>query len=180
MLLFKNSFLQLLFSVSLITISILIISRNTFVNTSVANQTYIADEKAPAFTVETLDGKSISLRDFKGKVVYISFWASWCSPCINGFKKYADLRQKLSDIGVVLLNVSIDKTETAWHQGLTTIPSLGIQTFAKQSKAQLMQEYELGSIPAYYIVNKKGNFAYLSSKPDRDIVEEFRKIVEME
>ena len=138
------------------------------------------DEKAPDFVVETLEGEQVALSDFKGKVVYISFWASWCKPCISGFNKYADLRQKVQDLGVVMLNVSIDKTEAAWHRGLKTIPDLGIQAFAKQDKTQLMHDYELGSIPAYYIVNKKGNFAYLSYDPNRDIVEEFRKILNEE
>ncbi|MEL6925672.1 MAG: TlpA disulfide reductase family protein [Bacteroidota bacterium] len=144
----------------------------------VSNNTITEPETAPDFVVKTLEGEELALSDLRGKVVYISFWASWCAPCIAGFRKYEKLRRQLAEVGVVLLNVSIDKTEEAWLNGLVSIPPVGIQAFAKQDKTQLMQHYELGSIPAYYIVNKKGSLVYLSSRPDRNIVEEFKNWVE--
>ena len=43
-------------------------------------------ETAPDFTLKDLEGKDVSLKDFKGKVVFINFWATWCSPCKKSFQ----------------------------------------------------------------------------------------------
>ena len=141
------------------------------------NQPSIGEEIAADFTVVTTAGEIISLSDYRGKVVYISFWASWCGPCIKGFIKYESMRKNLENMGVVLLNVSIDKTETKWKTSLARVPIVGINTFANQNIDELKRNYQLSSIPAYFIVNKKGKFAYLSEKPNRNIMDEFRKII---
>ncbi len=122
-------------------------------------------------------GSLVSLQDYKGKVVYISFWASWCKPCIAGFKKSADVRKKLQDMGVVLINISIDKKEEAWRDAMIRHNPLGINTWAI-SLQDLAKDYDISAIPLYHIINKQGKFAYLSDGGSRDIVEEFRTLVQ--
>ena len=80
-------------------------------------------------------------------------------------------------MGVVLLNVSIDKKEEAWRDAMIRHNPLGINTWAI-SLNDLSKDYDISAIPLYHIVSKQGKFAYLSDKGGRDIVEEFRILVE--
>ncbi len=136
-------------------------------------------ENISAEDIDMIDkaGNLISLTDYQGKVVYVSFWASWCKPCIAGFKKSKDIRQRLQDMGVVLINISIDKEEEAWRDAMIRYNPLGVNTWAI-SLQDLAKNYDISSIPLYHIINKQGKFAYLSDQQSRDIVDEFRFLVE--
>ncbi len=135
-------------------------------------------ENISAGDIDMIDkmGNLVSLTDYNGKVVYLSFWASWCKPCIAGFKKSKDIRQKLQDMGVVLVNISIDKEEEAWRDAMIRHNPLGVNTWAI-SLQDLAKDYDISAIPLYHIINKQGKFAYLSDQESRDIVDEFRTLV---
>jgi peroxiredoxin len=63
---------------------------------------------APAFTLQDLDGKSISLSDFHGQVVLLNFWAVWCSPCLVEMPMFEARYQSLKDDGFIVLGVNFD------------------------------------------------------------------------
>lgn len=131
---------------------------------------------APNFSAVDTKGKTRSLREFKGKVVYVSFWATWCKPCLMGFKKTQFVRQQLEDLGVVLINISVDQSESTWRRTMMRVPMPGINLLANPNDQEIKKNYELTKLPAYYIIGKDGNMAYL---PDgtRDILAEFEKMV---
>jgi thiol-disulfide isomerase/thioredoxin len=64
---------------------------------------------APAFVVETLDGRDVSLNDFENKIVLLDFWASWCKPCFEMMPKLQELYDAYSDKDFVVLGISIDE-----------------------------------------------------------------------
>jgi len=68
--------------------------------------------KAPDFEVKTVDGKTVKLSDFRGKVVVIDFWATWCGPCVRGMPVSAEVIAEYGD-RVVFLPVDVDERETA-------------------------------------------------------------------
>lgn len=64
-------------------------------------------QPAPAVTLTDLNGKSVDLHDYKGKIVLLNFWATWCTPCIAEFPQFVRLAQAMPD-DLVILAVSID------------------------------------------------------------------------
>ena len=65
---------------------------------------------APLFTLPNLDGDDVSLAEYRGSVVILDFWATWCMPCTKTFPELHALQQAYADRGVVLLVVSLDKS----------------------------------------------------------------------
>jgi peroxiredoxin len=61
---------------------------------------------APDFTLKTVDGASVSLSDYKGKVVLLNFWATWCPPCVRETPRLVRVAEKYKDQGLVVLGVN--------------------------------------------------------------------------
>src|ERR1700674_696552 len=66
-------------------------------------------QRAPDFTLKDLDGKDVSLSQFKGKVVLINFWATWCDPCYIEIPWLIEMQQKYSGKGFTILGVVLDE-----------------------------------------------------------------------
>ncbi len=64
---------------------------------------------APAWTLQDLNGKPVSSSDFKGKVVLIDFWATWCGPCRTEIPRYVEMQKKYAEKGLVVIGVSLDQ-----------------------------------------------------------------------
>ena len=150
--------------------------------TEKVKQTYGSDlnattsTPAPLLEAITADGRKEALQDYQGQVVYISFWASWCKPCLKNFRNNENKRKELQDLGVVLYNVSIDDNKEAFLGALERQDILGVNVLALDTDKTKI-EYNLTSIPAYYIIDKNGKFTFLSDDTSRDIVDEFREKV---
>lgn len=74
----------------------------------------IGDQKpvqAPDFTLSALDGKKVSLKDFKGKAVFLNFWATWCPPCTIEMPSMESLHKRFKDKGLVVIAVNSEEDE---------------------------------------------------------------------
>lgn len=136
----------------------------------------VQDQTAPNFKFTTSNGQEGQLQDYKGKVVYMSIWASWCKPCIANFKKYDQIRAELENMGVILMNVSIDEKESDWMKAVQKLNPRGLNV-RPRDLAIMRHEYEIASVPLYNIINKKGSYVFLSEDGGRDILSEFNTFV---
>ena len=67
------------------------------------------DLPEPELTLKDLDGKNVSLSDYKGKVVLVNFWATWCEPCRVEIPWLIEMQKKYGDKGFVLLGIALDE-----------------------------------------------------------------------
>lgn len=77
----------------------------------------VAGKRAQDFALD-LSGKPVRLSDFRGKVVVLNFWATWCPPCVDEMPSLVHLQQRLKDKGVTVLAVSVDVDEGAYRRFL--------------------------------------------------------------
>ena len=113
-------------------------------------------QPAPAFTLDDLQGRSVSLSDFKGQAVFLDFWASWCGPCIEDLPHLAKIKQRARDQKVVFLNISLDPADE-WHQAVEEHGLTGVHVHAPGGwQAAVAQLYQVRGIPSYFLVGPDG------------------------
>jgi len=124
-------------------------------------------KKAIDFEFVTIEGEKKRLSDYKGKVVYLDFWASWCGPCRQQMPAAKEIKKHFEGQDVVFLYVSIDDKEEAWKQGITNMGVEGVQTRSGGWGGSIPKLYNVSSIPAYFLIDKKGNFAARPPRPSQ-------------
>ncbi|MBL7891462.1 MAG: redoxin family protein, partial [Bacteroidia bacterium] len=124
-------------------------------------ETVKSNDKLPVNTFRSMNGKEVNLSDFKGKVVYVDFWASWCGPCRQQFPFSKELHEKLSDKQkkeVVFLYISIDDNEDAWKNAVKQLQLTGEQALSPGGwNSPAAKQFQISSIPRYMLIDKKGN-----------------------
>jgi thiol-disulfide isomerase/thioredoxin len=150
-----------------------------FINAEVKKEekksaTVIAGQKpAPAgFTAKTLQGKTVSLDDFKGKVIYIDFWASWCGPCRQQFPFAKQLQAKFTakeKKKIEFLYISIDENEESWRSAIEKLEIHGFHTISPGNwNSEACKFFKISSIPRYMLIDKTGNIADENAKRPGD------------
>ena len=115
---------------------------------------------APDFTLKDMDGKQFSLKDYRGKVVMLNFWATWCPPCRREMPSMERLHQKLKgkDFVVLALNQMEDGDRVFTFSG-----DLGIDlTFPIlfDNDSSVSRAYGVMGLPTTYLIDKQGNMRF--------------------
>jgi cytochrome c biogenesis protein CcmG, thiol:disulfide interchange protein DsbE len=121
-----------------------------------------AGNKAPNFSlgvIKNTPAKKISLADYKGKVVYVDFWASWCGPCQRSFPVLDKIRTKYKNQGFEVLAINMDEKVEDANGFLDKYPvSFPI---AHDPVGKVGDLYQLKGMPSGYIVDRSGVVNYV-------------------
>ena len=112
---------------------------------------------APAFKLSARGGKSIDLAQFRGQVVMINFWATWCGPCRQEMPLLEDIYKKYKPMGFTMLAVNVEpdsKAAEAWLGKLAKPVSFPV-AFDVDSKVS--KAYKVAGMPSTVFVDRKGN-----------------------
>ncbi|MCH2045199.1 MAG: TlpA family protein disulfide reductase [Saprospiraceae bacterium] len=114
-------------------------------------------EEAPQFSEKTPDGKDLALKDFRGKVVLIDFWASWCGPCRKENPNVVRLYNKYKDKGFDILGVSLDKNKERWLAAIEKDQlTWSHVSDLKGWNCAVAKQYGVRGIPFTVLVDKEG------------------------
>ena len=123
-------------------------------------------KKAPDFTLTDIDGNKVSLSDFRGKVVYLDFWASWCGPCMREVPHAKSLKEKLAQQDdLIFLYVSIDTDEQAWRNTVAEHDIKGVHLNVSGTRESAPLLYNVKGVPTFYIIGRDGNI--FDNRPPR-------------
>lgn len=121
---------------------------------------------APNFTLKSSKGNVVSLNNFKGKVVYIDFWASWCGPCKLEIPHTKKLQDSLSNKEIVFLYISIDEDSKAWIETISKEKLEGIHLRVNGWNDSVAKDYAIKGVPSYFIIGRNGKiFNKNASRP---------------
>ncbi len=96
------------------------------------------------------------LKKFKGKVVYVDFWATWCGPCKSGIKRIAPLKEEMKDDNVVFLYITNQSSpEDTWENSIANIKGEHYRVSSDEWN-YLADKFSISGIPHYTLVNKNG------------------------
>jgi cytochrome c biogenesis protein CcmG/thiol:disulfide interchange protein DsbE len=114
--------------------------------------------EAPDFELPSVDGKQIKLSDFKGKVVFLNFWATWCPPCRREIPAFIDLIKKYGNDGFIVLGVAVDPREfTQIDKVKPFVKQMGMNYPVVYDTKGISQMYGgIRSIPTTFVINRQG------------------------
>jgi peroxiredoxin len=110
---------------------------------------------APDFTLNAQSGKQVELTQFKGQVVMLNFWASWCGPCRQEMPLLDSIYKKYNKLGFTMIGVNVEPDSKAANDWLKHTPVSFPILYDTQSKVSTL--YGVSGMPSTVIVDRKGN-----------------------
>jgi cytochrome c biogenesis protein CcmG/thiol:disulfide interchange protein DsbE len=124
------------------------------VRVSVEHRVAVVGEQAPAFSIQTDDGRTVSRDDPGRKLLIVNFWATWCPPCIAEMPSLNALARELKDRGVVVVGVSIDEQEEPYRRFIEKMQPQFLTS--RDAQGDLAGEFGTLKIPETYIIGPDG------------------------
>jgi peroxiredoxin len=136
-------------------------------------------KKAPDFALKDSDGKTVKLSDYKGKVVVLNFWATWCGPCKVEIPWFIEFEQKFKDRGFAVLGVSMD--EDGWETVKPYIAARKINYRILLGDDPVSNLYGgVESLPTTFVIDRDGRVAsvHIGLVPRTDYQNEIMHLLE--
>lgn len=135
----------------------------------------VVGNTAPDFTQNDTSGAPVSLATYRGKVVMIDFWASWCGPCISALPTVKSIWQKYRDQDFVLISVSLDYNLESWRRFIreNNLDWVHISDGRYWNNAVAVQ-YDVNAIPAVFLIDRKGKIRVIRNYVDHAFEQEIQ------
>jgi thiol-disulfide isomerase/thioredoxin len=115
---------------------------------------------APSFEALDWQNMSVSSSQLRGKVVYLNFWATWCSACIRKMEILDQSEPEFALKGIEIVNISLDENREQWRSALLERGFKGRHLLSTAGPGRnLAQLFGVEAVPQYFIIDRKGNFA---------------------
>jgi len=114
----------------------------------------VAAEPAHDFSLQGEKG-SVSLSQYKGQVVYLDFWASWCGPCRQSFPWMNEMQQRYGAKGFKVIAINLDKEKALRDKFLEAVPAKF--TIAYDPDGKVAEQYRVQGMPSSYLIDRNGN-----------------------
>ena len=111
---------------------------------------------APNFRLNTLDGKTLTLDSFAGKVVLIDFWATWCGPCVKALPHIKEIARKFDGQPLVILSISFDNDDAKWKDFVGKNQMTWFQARDGEFTGPLASLFDVDAIPATFTIDAEG------------------------
>jgi peroxiredoxin len=132
---------------------------------------------ATDFALQDLNGNTVRLADYRGKVVLLDFWATWCPPCRASIPGIEKIYKTYKDKGLVVLAVSLD--DGGWEAVKSFIAENGITYTVLKGTEEVSANYNVRTIPMMLILDKDGRISkrYLGFGNEEDMEKDIRPLL---
>jgi peroxiredoxin len=130
-------------------------------------------KQGPAVTFQRADGGTVHLADYKGKVVLIDFWASWCQPCQTAFPALDALHRDLENRGVEVLAVNLDERRRDAETFLTAHPHTMTVLFDPAGTSPMA--FGVRGMPSSFVLDRRGTIRYTHMGYTSDVAATYRQ-----
>ncbi len=134
-------------------------------------------EMAPNFNLTSTNGKSIQLSDYRGKVVIVDFWATWCPPCRKGIPDLIDIQKEFKS-QVVVIGISLDQDTKS--EVIPFMKKYGINYPVVYGDNKVVSDYgSINAIPTSFVIGKDGKIVdkHIGLVPKTAFVQKIRDIL---
>ena len=132
-----------------------------FIYSGIHERVVVAGDTAPDFTITADNGQTVSLPNFKGKLLVLNFWASWCPPCVQETPSLSQFAATYAPKGVVVLGISVDKDEKAYRNFIQRFKP----NFLTAREFKIHEDYGTFMYPETYIINSQGKVLHKLAEP---------------
>ena len=110
--------------------------------------------EAPNFILSNVEGETVKLKDFRGKYVYLDFWATWCKPCIKSMQVMKQIHPKYQD-NVEFISINIDERKKRFDKHMEVFSYPWTVLYAGSNES-IIDAYDIVVIPLYYLIDPNG------------------------
>lgn len=120
--------------------------------------TSVLSQPAPTFSLPSENNQTISLDSLKGKVVYLDFWASWCTPCRKSFPWMNELQSRYDKNKFTVVAINLDSSRKEAESFLAKMPAKF--KVAYDPEGEVASKYNLRAMPSSFIIDSKGELVF--------------------